>query len=84
VKEVIARACLHSRASLSQLGELGHRQHRRRLDYGGTTTKTTYYYANGARIAMAVNGAFSYLASDGLGSANVTLNGSGTATASVL
>jgi RHS repeat-associated protein len=51
---------------------------------GNTTTKTTYYYANGARIAMAVNGAFSYLASDGLGSANVTLNGTGTATASLL
>jgi len=51
---------------------------------GTTTTKTTYYYANGSRIAMAVNGAFSYLASDGLGSANVTLNGSGAATASML
>jgi RHS repeat-associated protein len=48
------------------------------------TTKTTYYYANGSRIAMAVNGAFSYLASDGLGSANVTLKGSGNSTASLL
>jgi hypothetical protein len=44
---------------------------------GGTTTKTTFYYANRQRVAMAVNGAFSYLASDGLGSANVALNGSG-------
>lgn len=51
---------------------------------GGTTTKTTYYYANGQRFAEAVNGAFSYLASDGLGSADVALNGSGSATASVL
>jgi RHS repeat-associated protein len=51
---------------------------------GTTTTKTTYYYANGSRIAMAVNGAFSYLASDGLGSANVTLKGSGNSTASLL
>jgi RHS repeat-associated protein len=49
----------------------------------GTTTKTTYYYANGIRFAMAVNGSFSYLASDGLGSANVTL-ANGTATASML
>ena len=51
---------------------------------GGTTTKTTYYYANGARIAMAVNGSFSYLASDGLGSADVALNSTGSATASAL
>jgi RHS repeat-associated protein len=51
---------------------------------GTTTTKTTYYYANGSRIAMAVNGVFSYLASDGLGSANVTLNNSGSATSTIL
>jgi RHS repeat-associated protein len=51
---------------------------------GSTTTKTTYYYANGSRIAMALNGAFSYVASDSLGSANVTLNGGGTSTASLL
>jgi RHS repeat-associated protein len=51
---------------------------------GTTTTKTTYYYADGSRIAMAVNGVFSYLASDGLGSANITLSSSGTATASML
>jgi len=51
---------------------------------GSTTAKTSYYYANGARVAMALNGVVSYLASDGLGSANVTLNASGNATASVL
>jgi RHS repeat-associated protein len=51
---------------------------------GGTTTKTTFYYANGARVAMAVNGAFTYLASDGLGSANVALSSTGSATASTL
>src|SRR5258708_22012201 len=46
-----------------------------------TTTNTTYYYANAYLIAMAVNAAFTYLATDGLGSANVTLNGSGAPTA---
>jgi RHS repeat-associated protein len=51
---------------------------------GSTTTKTTYYYANGHRIATAVNGSFSYLASDGLGSANVSLDSKGSVTASVL
>lgn len=51
---------------------------------GSSTTKTTYYYANGQRFATAVNGSFSYLASDGLGSANVTLTAGGTVTASVL
>ena len=51
---------------------------------GSTTTTTVYYYAGGKRIALSVNGTLSYLASDGLGSANVTLNGSGTATASQL
>ncbi len=51
---------------------------------GGSTTKTTYYYANGWRFAMAVGGVFSYLASDGLGSANATLAASGNATASLL
>src|SRR6266545_3587614 len=51
---------------------------------GATTTKSAYYYANGQRIAMAVNGVFSYLASDGLGSANVVLNSSGSASASTL
>jgi RHS repeat-associated protein len=51
---------------------------------GSTTNKTTYYYANAQRFAMAVNGSFSYLASDGLGSANVVLNSTGNVTGSVL
>jgi hypothetical protein len=52
---------------------------------GGTaTTPTSYYYASGVRFGMAVNGVFSYLASDGLRSANVTLNASGNPTASLL
>jgi RHS repeat-associated protein len=51
---------------------------------GSTTTTTAYYYARSKRIGLSVNGTVSYLASDGLGSANVTLNGSGTATASQL
>jgi RHS repeat-associated protein len=51
---------------------------------GGTTTTTTYYYAGGQRIALAVNGTLSYLASDLLGSATVALDGSGTPTASQL
>ncbi|HEX6797109.1 MAG TPA: RHS repeat-associated core domain-containing protein [Ktedonobacterales bacterium] len=50
----------------------------------GVTTTTTSYYAGGKRIAQAVNGAFSYLGSDGLGSAEVALDGSGTVQASVL
>jgi RHS repeat-associated protein len=51
---------------------------------GSSTTSTTYYYANGQRIALAVNGVVSYLASDRLGSAVVALNTSGSATASLL
>jgi RHS repeat-associated protein len=51
---------------------------------GGTTTTTTYYYAAGQRIALAVNGALSYLASDLLGSASVALDGTGIPTASQL
>jgi RHS repeat-associated protein len=51
---------------------------------GSTTTTTSYYYAGGKRIGLSVNGTVSYLASDGLGSANVTLNASGSATASQL
>jgi len=50
----------------------------------GTSTTTTYYYVAGQRIALAVNGTLSYLASDLLGSASVTLDGSGTPTASQL
>jgi RHS repeat-associated protein len=53
---------------------------------GGTATTTAYYYAGSQRIGLSVNGVVSYLASDGLGSANVTLStgGSGSATASQL
>lgn len=52
---------------------------------GTTTTTTTYYYANGMRIGLAVNGVFSFIASDGLGSATMALaNGTATATASTL
>jgi len=51
---------------------------------GGQPTHTTYYYANGQRFAMAVNGVISYLVSDGLGSANVTLDAIGNVVAQVL
>jgi RHS repeat-associated protein len=51
---------------------------------GATTTTTAYYYAAGKRISLSVNGVVSYLASDGLGSATVTLNSSGSATAAQL
>jgi RHS repeat-associated protein len=51
---------------------------------GSSTTTTTYYYADGQQIALAVNGVFSYLASDGVGSAVVALNASGSFTASLL
>jgi RHS repeat-associated protein len=51
---------------------------------GGTTTTTAYYYAGVKRIGLSVNGAISYLASDGLGSATVTLSSSGSATAAEL
>src|SRR6185312_8291778 len=51
---------------------------------GGTTTTTTYYYAGRQCVALAVNGTFSYLASDLLGSATVALDTSGTPTASQL
>ena len=47
-------------------------------------TVRTYYYANGTRIATAVNGVFGYLASDGLGSADVTLDSTGNVIASAL
>ncbi|HEX6797111.1 MAG TPA: RHS repeat-associated core domain-containing protein [Ktedonobacterales bacterium] len=50
----------------------------------GVATTTTSYYAGGARIAQAVNGAFSYLGSDSLGSAQVSLDANGNAQASVL
>jgi RHS repeat-associated protein len=51
---------------------------------GGTTNTTTYYAAAGMRLAEAVNGVFSYLGSDGLGSAVVALDGSSTLQASIL
>jgi RHS repeat-associated protein len=51
---------------------------------GGTTTTTAYYYMAGKRIGLSVNGTISYLASDGLGSATVTLSSGGSATAAQL
>lgn len=51
---------------------------------GSTTTTTTYYYAGKTRIAEAVNGSFSYLTSDGLGSATLAQGASGTSQASRL
>ncbi|TMC01607.1 MAG: hypothetical protein E6J41_32665 [Chloroflexi bacterium] len=51
---------------------------------GGTTTTTAYYYMDGKRIGLSVNGVTSYLASDALGSATVTLSSSGAAMAAQL
>jgi RHS repeat-associated protein len=51
---------------------------------GGTTTTTTYYYAGSLRVALAVNGVISYLATDLLGSSAVALAASGTTTAAQL
>jgi RHS repeat-associated protein len=51
---------------------------------GAATTTTAFYYASGKRIGLSVNGVVSYLAGDGLGSANVTLSASGSPTGSVL
>jgi RHS repeat-associated protein len=51
---------------------------------GASTTTTAYYYAVGKRIAEAVSGTFSYLASDGLGSATLALDASGNVQAGVL
>lgn len=51
---------------------------------GTTTTKTTFYFANGQRFATAVNGTFSYLPADGLGSAIVSLTSEGNLAASIL
>lgn len=47
-------------------------------------TVRTYYYANGLRFAVAVNGVFTYLGSDGLGSGDVALGTGGSATAVTL
>ena len=51
---------------------------------GGTTTTTTYYYASSTRIALAVGGVVSYLASDGLGSANVAIKAADSSTSAAL
>jgi RHS repeat-associated protein len=51
---------------------------------GGTTTTTSYYYAGQTLIALAVNGTFSYLAADALGSVSVAFNAVGTQTAASL
>ncbi|HEY7780340.1 MAG TPA: RHS repeat-associated core domain-containing protein, partial [Ktedonobacterales bacterium] len=51
---------------------------------GGMTTTTTYYYAGTRRVALAVNGVFSYLGDDELGSAGVALDASGVAQANQL
>jgi hypothetical protein len=51
---------------------------------GSTTTTQTYYFANGTRIAMGVNGTISYLAADGLDSTSVDLGANGSAIASQL
>ena len=51
---------------------------------GSTTTTKTYYSAGGRLIAMAVNGTFSFLARDGLGSVEAVLGASGGAVAAQL
>ncbi len=51
---------------------------------GSSSTTTTYYYAGALRIAEAVNGTFSYLGNDVLGSTAVALNASGQLTAAQL
>jgi RHS repeat-associated protein len=50
----------------------------------GSTTTTTYYTLGRQRIALAVNGTLSYLASDLLGSTTVALDGAGNVSASQL
>lgn len=51
---------------------------------GTTVTTTTYYYAGTQRIAIGVNGTFSYVGSDLLGSATVALDASGNVAAAQL
>jgi hypothetical protein len=51
---------------------------------GSSTSTTAYYYAGGQRIALSVNGVFSYLASAALGTPDVSLSASGSAQASRL
>jgi hypothetical protein len=50
----------------------------------GTTISTTYYTLGGQRIALAVNGTVSYLASDRLGNTSVALDGAGNVSVSQL
>jgi RHS repeat-associated protein len=51
---------------------------------GSTTQTTTYYFAGDQRIAEAVNGVFSYLGSDRLGSPVVALSSTGAVVATQL
>lgn len=51
---------------------------------GASTTTTTYDYAGSLRLAMAVNGSFYYLASDGLGSADLAIKAADSSTSAVL
>ncbi|WP_423225701.1 hypothetical protein [Candidatus Amarolinea aalborgensis] len=44
---------------------------------GGSTTITKYYQAGGQRVALRVNGAVRWLATDRLGSTAVTANETG-------
>jgi len=53
-------------------------------DPTGVSTTTTYYYAGGRRVALAVNGVFSYLATDALGSVSVAVDAGGLSNASQL
>jgi RHS repeat-associated protein len=49
----------------------------RQVTAGGATTTTAYYYMAGQRFAEEVNGALSFLASDGLGSATEAFDANG-------
>ncbi len=51
---------------------------------GASTTTTTYYYAGDIRVALAVNGVFSYLGDDVLGSATTAFDAAGAVQASQL
>lgn len=51
---------------------------------GGSTSTTTFYYAGSMRIAQAVNGVFTYLANDRLGSPVAVFNANGVAVAQQL
>jgi RHS repeat-associated protein len=54
------------------------------VQLSSATITTTYYYAGSDRIAEAVNGVFSYLGTDRLGSPLIALSATGTETASQL